>query len=241
MFGNVPHHRPRTPLRQGRGLVSRSILPLSTTLWMTMWTRDRIRLCSSRWAWRTADWVVSSSGPQKSHRTQEPTYTLSSIKPGYAHIPQRSPQSPAVPRGYAALHGRRPFGYAATGRTQAFGSDGRPKLATTHAITSATGSAITPATGPHRSSQVFGKGSTGFRSTPRSPSKPDTRPYTPVRIPRQGPLQEPQDSAVLEQHPHKGHFKALQGHVPPIRPPVDPRAICARHAGSWTPRSGRCA
>ena len=117
------------------------------------------------------------------------------------HPPTASaiPTVPRSPRGYAALHGRRPFGYAATGRTQVFGSDGCPKLA--------------PATGPHRSSQAFGRGSTGFRSAPRSPprspSKPDTRLYTPVRIPRQGPLQEPQDSAVLEQHPHKRPFKAL--------------------------------
>lgn len=61
-----------------------------------MWTRDRIRLCSSRWAWRTAAWVVSSSGPQKSHRAQEATYTSSSIKPGYAH-PPTDPTIPTVP------------------------------------------------------------------------------------------------------------------------------------------------
>ena len=162
MFGNVPHHRSRTPLRQGRGPTNRRILPLSTTLWIAMWTRDRIRLCSSRWAWRTAAWVVSSSGPQKSHRTQDPTCMLSSIKPDYAHIPrrpQRSPQSPTVPGGtqHSTAEGR--SGTDAHVRQERSCSDGRPKLATA------------PATGPHRSSQAFGRVQDHLQITLQNPVK----------------------------------------------------------------------
>ena len=90
---------------------------------------------------------------------------LSSIKPDYAHIPrrpQRSPQSPTVPGGtqHSTAEGR--SGIDAHVRQERSCSDGRPKLATA------------PATGPHRSSQAFGRGSVVPPDRPPEPRQNQT-------------------------------------------------------------------